>query len=92
MLHQIITVHVYKEKKDWDDNPLWQITYLLIEWEDQMGKYLAWGHEVASVATSVHHDWEPNIFLSSPNKLSQWAVYHMTTDEMLKIWQIFFNL
>ena len=74
MLHQIITVHVYKEKKDWDDNPLWQITYLLTEWEDQMGKYLAWGHEVVNVARSVHHDWEPNIFLS----------------KMLKIWQILF--
>ena len=83
MLHQIITVHVYKEKKDWDDNPLWQITYLLTEWEDQMGKYLAWGHEVASVARSVQHDWEPNISLSSPNKLSQWAVYHMT----MKCWK-----
>ena len=31
-----------------------------------------------SAARSVHHDREPNIFLSGPTKLSQEAFYHMT--------------
>ena len=87
MLHQIITVHLYKEKKDWDDNPLWQITYLLTEWEDQMGKYLAWGHEVAS---KVCAPWLRTKYFPIQSEQTQSMSTLSYDHEMLKIWQILF--
>lgn len=48
--------------------------YLLTEWEGCTGKYLPTGKDIQNEGCMVCKSWqEPNIFLSSLIKLSQWA-------------------